>query len=105
MRRVKTKEGTIMEDGQKKGIPGDQINNPLHGVKLAEILEFLVDLYGWDMLSKHISINCFKNNQTIKSSLKFLRRTLWAREQVEQLYLRSLKKKVPHVSDRLSKNK
>ena len=70
-----------------------QPNNPLHGIKLADILEYLVDVYSWEELANQININCFKNNPTIKSSLKFLRRTPWAREKVEQLYLYSLKKK------------
>lgn len=65
----------------------EQPNNPLHGVKLAEILDFLVDFYGWKVLGETININCFKSNPTIKSSLKFLRRTQWARDKVEQLYL------------------
>ncbi len=65
----------------------DQPNNPLHGVKLLTILESLVDHYGWEQLSSKININCFKKNPTIKSSLKFLRTTPWAREKVEQLYL------------------
>ena len=65
----------------------DQPNNPLHGVKLLTILESLVDHYGWEQLASKININCFKKNPTIKSSLKFLRRTPWAREKVEQLYL------------------
>ena len=69
-----------------------QPNNPLHGIKLADILEYLVDVYSWEELANQININCFKNNPTIKSSLKFLRRTPWAREKVEQLYLYSLKK-------------
>ncbi len=70
-----------------------QPNNPLHGIKLADILEYLVNVYSWEELANQININCFKNNPTIKSSLKFLRRTPWAREKVEQLYLYSLKKK------------
>ncbi len=70
-----------------------QPNNPLHGIKLADILEHLVDVYSWEELANQININCFKSNPTIKSSLKFLRRTPWAREKVEQLYLYSLKKK------------
>lgn len=65
----------------------EQPNNPLHGVKLAEILDFLVDFYGWKVLGETININCFKSNPSIKSSLKFLRRTQWARDKVEQLYL------------------
>ena len=68
----------------------DQPNNPLHGIKLADMLEFLVENYGWDQLGEEVNINCFKNNQTIKSSLKFLRTTPWARAKVEQLYLNSL---------------
>lgn len=66
-----------------------QPNNPLHGVKLADILEFLVDEYGWKRLGEIIHINCFTNNPSIKSSLKFLRKTQWARDKVEALYLES----------------
>ncbi len=68
----------------------DQSNNPLHGVKLAEIVQYLVSEYGWEELSKRININCFKSNPSIKSSLKFLRRTPWARTKVENLYLKSI---------------
>lgn len=67
-----------------------QPNNPLHGVKLADILEFLVQKYGWKEMSLQVDINCFKKDPTIKSSLKFLRRTPWARDKVEQLYLQSI---------------
>ena len=67
-----------------------QKNNPLHGVKLVDILEHLTRIYTWEELSKEININCFKNNPSIKSSLVFLRRTPWAREKVEALYLKSL---------------
>ena len=66
-----------------------QPNNPLHGIKLATILEGLVEHYSWEELAGRININCFKNDPSIKSSLKFLRRTPWAREKVEQLYLRT----------------
>lgn len=66
----------------------EQTNNPLHGVKLADILESLVESLGWEDLSMRININCFKSNPSIKSSLKFLRRTPWAREKVERLYLK-----------------
>tara|TARA_R110002050_G_scaffold41813_3_gene101124 strand:+ start:942 stop:1190 length:249 start_codon:yes stop_codon:yes gene_type:complete len=66
----------------------EQINNPLHGVKLVDILESLVESLGWEDLSMRININCFKSNPSIKSSLKFLRRTPWAREKVERLYLK-----------------
>jgi len=68
-------------------------NDPLHGVKLADMLESLVDFYGWDDLSVMISIRCFANDPSIKSSLKFLRRTPWARNKVEQLYLEMLYEK------------
>jgi uncharacterized protein (DUF2132 family) len=67
-----------------------QPNNPLHGIKLADILESLVETYGWEHLGHKIKINCFISNPTIKSSLKFLRRTPWARDKVEQLYLRTI---------------
>ncbi|MFD1292794.1 VF530 family DNA-binding protein [Lutibacter holmesii] len=76
---------------KNKNQPQIQPNNPLHGVKLAEIVQFLVSFYGWEELGKRIKINCFNSNPTINSSLKFLRRTPWAREKVENLYLRSIK--------------
>lgn len=69
-----------------------QPNNPLHGVKLAEIMEHLTQTYTWEEMASKININCFKSNPSIKSSLKFLRRTPWAREKVEQLYLKSIRK-------------
>lgn len=64
-----------------------QANNPLHGVKLADMLEYLVERYGWEDLSERIRINSFKSNPSMKSSLNFLRKTPWAREKVEGLYL------------------
>jgi len=71
----------------------EQLNNPMHGVKLKTLLEVLVDHYDWEGLAKRININCFKNNPSIKSSLIFLRKTPWARDKVEQLYLDLVKKK------------
>ena len=68
----------------------EQPNNPLHGVKLEQILNHLVDYYGWEVLGALINIRCFNNDPSIKSSLKFLRRTPWARKEVEELYLSSL---------------
>lgn len=65
----------------------EQPNNPLHGVKLADILEHLVETFGWEELGMKINIRCFNHEPSIKSSLKFLRKTLWAREKVENLYL------------------
>lgn len=67
-----------------------QPNNPLHGKKLADILEFLVEKYGWQELGERINIRCFTQDPSIKSSLKFLRATPWAREKVEILYLKSI---------------
>ncbi|SHH17274.1 Uncharacterized conserved protein [Hydrocarboniphaga daqingensis] len=63
-----------------------QANNPLHGLTLQALLTALVERYGWDGLAQRININCFKKDPSLKSSLTFLRRTPWAREQVEQLY-------------------
>ena len=68
-----------------------QPNNPLHGVKLAEILDHLVKTYGWEEMGSRIKIRCFTENPSIKSSLTFLRKTPWAREKVEKLYLKSLR--------------
>lgn len=76
-----------MSDEKKQSQP----NNPLHGVKLADILEYLVEEYGWEDLGDIVNIRSFTNNPSIKSSLKFLRRTPWAREKVEKLYLSSLR--------------
>ena len=70
----------------------DQTNNPLHGVKLAEIVQYLAATYGWEELGATININCFKSNPSIKSSLKFLRRTPWARTKVESFYLKAIQK-------------
>lgn len=70
-----------------------QPNNPLHGVKLADILESLVDRYGWEELGQTINIRCFNHDPSVKSSLKFLRKTPWAREKVEQLYVTSIVEK------------
>ncbi len=70
----------------------EQPNNPLHGVKLADIVNYLYTTYGWDRLGELIDINCFQSNPSVKSSLKFLRRTPWARRKVEQLYLDTIPK-------------
>ncbi len=65
----------------------EQPNNPMHGVKLITVLEELVGHYGWKGLSLKVNINCFKKDPSINSSLKFLRKTQWARDKVERLYL------------------
>jgi len=70
-----------------------QPNNPLHGVRLVDILEFLKAEYGWEELSDRISIRCFTIDPSIKSSLKFLRKTPWARQKVEDLYIYTISKK------------
>jgi uncharacterized protein (DUF2132 family) len=67
-------------------------NDPLHGITLEMILTRLVQQYGWSELAKRIPIRCFFNEPSLKSSLKFLRRTPWARKSVEELYLRSIAK-------------
>ncbi len=64
-----------------------QKNNPLHGKTLEMILKELVNHYGWEELGNRIRINCFISDPSIRSSLKFLRKTQWARDKVEQLYL------------------
>jgi len=71
-------------------IASPQPNNPLHGITLETILTQLVQQYGWAELSKRIPIRCFYNEPSIKSSLKFLRRTPWARKSVEELYLNTI---------------
>ena len=64
-------------------------NDPLHGVTLEVILGKLVNKYGWEGLARRIDINCFKSDPSINSSLKFLRKTPWARKQVEDLFVNS----------------
>ena len=84
------------KDGQEEKAPAkkikkqatqEQLDDPLHGVKLAQILENLVDHYGWKYLANEVNINCFKRNPTMKVSLKFLRKFRWAQEHVEDIYL------------------
>jgi uncharacterized protein (DUF2132 family) len=69
-----------------------QANNPLHGLTLEMILNDLATRYGWEELGRRIDIRCFNQDPSIASSLKFLRRTPWARAQVEALYLETVKK-------------
>jgi uncharacterized protein (DUF2132 family) len=71
----------------KRKATEEQLSHPLHGVKLAEILESLVDHYGWQYLADRVNIRCFMYNPTMKSSLGFLRKTVWAREHVEDIYM------------------
>ena len=69
-----------------------QPNNPLHGITLETIVTQLVNQYGWAELGERIPIKCFTENPSIKSSLKFLRQTPWARKKVEDLFLQSTEK-------------
>jgi uncharacterized protein (DUF2132 family) len=66
--------------------------DPLHGITLQKIVEILVEFYGFDTLGELIKIKCFTTNPSIKSSLTFLRKTPWARKQVEDLYIKTLPK-------------
>ena len=65
----------------------EQPNNPLHGMTLESVLEYLWGVYGWEGLGLEINIRCFNHDPSIKSCLKFLRKTPWARKQVVQLYI------------------
>jgi len=76
---------------KETNVPQSQPNNPLHGKTLEAILVYLVSYYGWDELGDIVRINSFRSNPSIKSSLKFLRRTPWAREKVEKLYVDTIK--------------
>ncbi|EGT3625602.1 DUF2132 domain-containing protein [Morganella morganii] len=73
----------------------NQSNNPLHGIKLETIITYLVEKYGWEELGERINIRCFTHDPSIKSSLRFLRKTEWARDKVEYLYLRANKLPLP----------
>lgn len=68
-------------------------NNPMHGIKLLQILEELESYYGWEMLATFVNINCFHYEPSIRSCLKFLRKTPWARDKVENLYLLMLRQR------------
>ncbi len=70
-----------------------QLNNPFHGVKLEQIVTDLQAHYGWEYMGHMINIRCFTHDPSVKSSLKFLRRTPWARTKVENMYLEILEKK------------
>lgn len=72
-----------------------QANNPLHGVTLEKVVTKLYEHYGWDGLAQRINIRCFKSDPSVKSSLKFLRKTQWARDKVEALYVSTFEKASP----------
>lgn len=73
----------------------DQPSNPLHGITLEKVVTRLQEHYGWDGLADRININCFKSDPSIKSSLKFLRKTQWARDKVEDLYISTFENNSP----------
>ena len=69
-----------------------QVNNPLHGITLERMVTSLVERYGWEELGQLVKIRCFRSDPSVKSSLKFLRKTPWARQKVEELYLITVKR-------------
>ncbi|MFT6398094.1 MAG: hypothetical protein ACJAYU_002849 [Bradymonadia bacterium] len=71
--------------------PQNPSNDPLHGITLRALLETLVFRYGWQGLAEHVRVGCFINDPSMKSSLKFLRKTPWARTKVEGLYLADIR--------------
>ncbi|WP_444906021.1 VF530 family DNA-binding protein [Microbulbifer sp. SSSA008] len=73
----------------------EQPNNLLHGITLEKVVTRLQEHYGWDGLADRININCFKSDPSIKSSLKFLRKTQWARDKVEDLYISTFENNSP----------
>lgn len=73
----------------------EQPNNPMHGLTLEQVVTKLVDHYGWEGMADKIGTNCFKNDPSVKSSLKFLRKTQWARDKVEKLYIATFVKPSP----------
>jgi uncharacterized protein (DUF2132 family) len=75
--------------GEDPRMPEPHANDPLHGVTLEMMVNALVEQYGWDGLARRVNINCFKSDPSVSSSLRFLRRTPWARKEVEDLYVSS----------------
>ncbi len=70
-----------------------QAKNPLHGITLEKIVNSLVEHFGWSELGRRIDIQCFNSDPSVKSSLKFLRKTAWARKKVEDLYIATHRRK------------
>ena len=88
--------GVCIENNNKSySMSNKQKNNPLHGITLEKAVSRLVEHYGWEGLAQRININCFKSDPSIKSSLKFLRKSQWARDKVESLYVSTFKKQSP----------
>jgi uncharacterized protein (DUF2132 family) len=67
-----------------------QPNNPVHGIKLSDMLSYLIEAYGWDGLAARINVRCFKFEPSVKSSLVFLRKTPWAKDELQQLYIETI---------------
>ena len=78
----------------------EQSKNPLHGITLETVVTRLQERYGWEELAQRVNINCFKSDPSIKSSLKFLRKTQWARDKVEALYISTFSKNDPWEKSR-----
>jgi len=81
-----------MSESEKEKELEKQPNNPLHGVKLKDILIVLEEVYGWEEMGRRVNIRCFTHDPSMGSSLKFLRRTPWARNKVEKMYLDLMRK-------------
>ena len=81
-----------MENEDSLKAPDKQINIPLDGVRLAVILDYLVKKHGWEYLGDRFSFRCFTHDPSINSSLKFLRKTDWARKKVEEFYVKSIER-------------
>ncbi len=81
-----------MEKENDLNNPEKQINNPLHGVRLADILDYLVKKHGWEYLGDRFNFKCFNQDPSVNSSLKFLRKTDWARKKVEEFYVKSIER-------------
>ena len=75
--------------------PPDQTGNPLHGITLERMLSELVESIGWEKMARRVRIACFTSDPSVSSSLKFLRRTPWAREKVERMYLDVMRRRRP----------
>lgn len=75
--------------------PQDQSRDPLHGITLERMLNELVDHFGWETMGRRVQIRCFTSEPSISSSLKFLRKTPWARQKVEEIYLQMRAKQGP----------
>ena len=82
----------LLRDNLGMTSPEQQPRNPLHGITLERMLTDLVDFYGWDGMARRIQLRCFQQDPSISSSLRLLRKTPWAREKVETLYLQTLRR-------------